>query len=181
MTRYALTDSLLSRSRALFWNPTTRYEKALGFLQEALIYTFLTDERKADARAKRLLLWNNEAMCYLKLSRWSEARRQVAKVLGCDEDCPVNSKRGKLSEDQKAKGMSMQKLPIGLKAKALFRRALAYEGVGEFEKSEVDFREVINLQVQYSTHAALYSCCAILMRSSICSLVTRRRGRRWSR
>jgi tetratricopeptide (TPR) repeat protein len=123
-----------------------RYEKALGFLQESLIYTFLTIERKQEARERRLPLWNNQAMCYLKLNRWSEARRQVAKVLGCDEEAEENIKRGKLSEDQKTKGMSMHKLPVELKAKALFRRAQAYEGVGEFEKSEADFRAVIDLQ-----------------------------------
>jgi len=118
--RMKLVQSNKAEATELFKDGNTehaamRYVKALNHCES---FFDLNEEQSTELKTVKAALYNNVAMCYLKLQKWIKARENCNYVLEIDPD----------------------------NAKAMFRRAQANTEEKKWKEAEVDLKRALELQ-----------------------------------
>ena len=106
-----------------------RYAKALNHCDS---FFDLNDDQKAEVKKTKAALYNNMAMCYLKLEKWHKARENCRYVLELEPD----------------------------NVKALYRRAQTYSEEKNWDEAEADIKKALELSPDDKAVARLSAVCA---------------------
>jgi len=106
-----------------------RYAKALNHCDS---FFDLSEEQKGEVKKAKAALYNNMAMCYIKLEKWLKARENCRYVLEIE---PEN-------------------------VKALYRRAQTHTEEKNWDEAEVDIKKALELSPEDKAVARLVAVCA---------------------